>query len=197
MLIKNQPKTFIIALKGHPISEAQLCDCIESAKKFNWNIEISWGVDGRNINETHWKNIEVVPLLNKPTMSQIGTQGCFFSHWELWNKCIELNEPIIILEHDAIIQDYWPPLNADSIIKLHAHYKSKKVRIDEDTGSWTTSGHAYCLSPSHATTLINFSKRVGGIPVDILMGDKVVPVKHLGVPELVARQNLFSTTTTI
>ena len=29
----------------------------------------------------------------------------FFSHYNLWLKCIELNKPILILEHDAIITD--------------------------------------------------------------------------------------------
>ena len=29
----------------------------------------------------------------------------FFSHYNMWLKCIELNQPILILEHDAIIND--------------------------------------------------------------------------------------------
>jgi GR25 family glycosyltransferase involved in LPS biosynthesis len=197
MLINIQPKTFVIALKGHPISEAQLTDCLASAKKFNWNIEVSWGVNGRSINETLWKHIGVVPLLNKPTMPQIGTQGCFFSHWNLWQQCIKLNEPIVILEHDAIIQGKWEPLLIEDVVKLHARYKPKKIRYDEHTGNWSTSGHAYCITPRAVQSLIEFSKKVGGIPVDILMGDNVVNVTHLGTPELVARQNTFSTTTNI
>lgn len=28
----------------------------------------------------------------------------FYSHYNLWLKCIELNEPILVLEHDAIIK---------------------------------------------------------------------------------------------
>jgi GR25 family glycosyltransferase involved in LPS biosynthesis len=112
-------------------------------------------------------------------------------------KCIELNEPIVILEHDAIIQRKWESLLIKDIVKLHAHYKPKKIRYDEHTGNWSTSGHAYCITPQAAQSLIKFSKKVGGIPVDILMGDNVVNVTHLGTPELIARQNKFSTTTNI
>ena len=31
--------------------------------------------------------------------------GCFLSHYSLWKKCIELKEPIIILEHDVEFND--------------------------------------------------------------------------------------------
>lgn len=197
MLINSQPRTFVIALKDHAISEEQLQDCLRSASMYDWHIEVFWGVNGLTLSNNAWNNIGVNPLLNKPTMQQKGTQGCFFSHWNLWQKCIELNEPIVILEHDAIIQRKWESLLIKDIVKLHAQYKPKKIRYDEHTGNWSTSGHAYCMTPQAAQSLIKFSKKVGGIPVDILMGDNVVNVTHLGTPELIARQNTFSTTTNI
>ena len=35
------------------------------------------------------------PILKTPLTK--GEVGCFLSHWHLWNKCIEKNEPIIVL----------------------------------------------------------------------------------------------------
>jgi glycosyl transferase family 25 len=32
-----------------------------------------------------------------------GEVGCFISHYILWKKCIELDEPIIIFEDDGVI----------------------------------------------------------------------------------------------
>ena len=32
--------------------------------------------------------------------------GCFMSHYKLWKKCVELKEPIIILEHDVEFQTH-------------------------------------------------------------------------------------------
>jgi hypothetical protein len=55
MILETQPKTFVIAIKGHPVSESQLQDCLSSAEKFNWNINIFWGVDGRT---DLWKSAE-------------------------------------------------------------------------------------------------------------------------------------------
>jgi hypothetical protein len=198
MILKTQPKAFVIAIKGHPVSETQLKDCLDSAEKFNWNVEVFWGVDGRTITETVWEHEGIAPRLDKPTMSKPGVQGCFLSHWALWKKCVDLNEPIIILEHDAIIQGEWQPLELnDSIIKLHRYYKYKNPKYDEDTGLWSASGHAYCLTPAHATTLIKFVKNKGAFEVDRIIGDRVISFKHLGKPSLVERQNSFSTTENI
>jgi hypothetical protein len=198
MILQIQPKTFVIAIKGHAISEAQLKDCLTSAEKFNWNVEVFWGIDGRTITDNTWVNEGVFPRLDKPTMARPGVQGCFLSHWSLWKKCIELNEPIIILEHDAVIQGMWQPLEIKkSIIKLHRYYKQKNPKYDDDTGLWSASGHAYCLLPKHANILIEFVKNKGAFEVDRIIGDKVIPFKHLGKPSLIERQNSFSTTENI
>ena len=197
MILEKQPKTFVIAIKGHPVSESQLQDCLASAKKFNWNVEVFWGVDGRYISDQTWKNEEIFVRTDKPTIHRAGVRGCFLSHWSLWKKCIELNEPIIILEHDAVIQKKWELIElGDSIVKLHRHYAGKKVKYDVDSGNWSKSGHAYCISPFHAKILIEFVRRVGAYEVDIIMGDKVIPLRHL-TPSWVERQNSYSTTTNI
>lgn len=195
MILETQPLTFVIALKDHPVSESQLQDCLHSAVQHNWKVEVFWGVNGNTITDDCWKveNISTVRI-DKPTMSRPGVQGCFLSHWKLWNKCVEINEPIIILEHDALIMKKWDPLElSNSIIKLHRHYAGKKIKYDIDSGFWSKSGHAYCLSPEHASKLIKFVRNVGAFEVDILMGSKVVPVTHIK-PSWVERQNTFSTT---
>jgi hypothetical protein len=195
MILKKQPKTFVIAIKDHPVSERQLQDCLTSAKKFNWNVEVFWGVNGNTLTDHSWLDIDVKPLLNKPTMNRKGTWGCFFSHWKLWNLCVELNEPIIVLEHDAIIQESWRPIEIDnSMIKLHRYYKQKNPKYDDDSGTWSPSTHAYCILPSHAQRLINFATTVGGYETDRMMGSNVLPVDHLGKPSMVERQDSYSTT---
>ncbi len=195
MILREQPKTFVIAIKGHPVSEKQLQECLKSAKKYDWKVETFWGVNGNTITENTWKNEKIFPRLDKPTMGKPGVQGCFLSHWKLWNKCLELGEPVIILEHDAVIQGSWYPIEiGKAVIKLHRYYKEKNPKYDEDTGLWSPSGHAYCILPSHATLLINFVREKGAFEADRLLGNKVVDVIHLGKPSLVERQDSYSTT---
>jgi hypothetical protein len=198
MILETQPKTFVIAIKGHPVSESLLKDCLDSAEKFSWDIEVFWGINGSTLTETDWKNIGVIPLLSKPTMNRRGTWGCFFSHWILWNKCLQLNEPIVVLEHDAIIQESWKAIEIDSsMIKLHRYYKQKNIKYDDNSGIWSPSTHAYCILPKHAELLINFAKSIGGYETDRMMGNKVLSVEHLGKPSMVERQNIYSTTENI
>lgn len=195
MILNKLPKSFVIALKDHEISRQQLDDCLRSCKKFNWDVEVFWGINGRSVTDQSWNDIKVTPLYYKPTMNKPGTWGCFFSHWYLWNECIKINQPIIILEHDAIIISPWVSITIDeSLIKLHRNYKPKKIKYDNDSGVWTNSAHAYCLTPHHAETLINFVRTVGALPVDVLIGDKVLSFIHMDNPELVDRQNTYSTT---
>ena len=43
------------------------------------------------------------PILNTPLTK--GEVGCFLSHWKAWKQCIKLNEPILVLEDDAIVTE--------------------------------------------------------------------------------------------
>jgi glycosyl transferase family 25 len=196
MILQQQPKTFVIALKDHEISLNQLEDCKASANMHGWKVETFWGVNGRTITEEDWKKIQVIPVTDRP-----GQRGCWFSHFLLWNKCLELNEPIVVLEHDAVIQRPWEPLEIKkSMIKLHRHYRKDPMNRKWNhpvTGQWSPSTHAYCLLPEHAKKLIEAAKKIGCYNADVFLGDKIIGVELLGEPELVARQNTFSTTGTI
>lgn len=69
----------------------------------------------------------------------LGELGCFASHYSLWQKCVELNTPIIVLEDDVLILDHFKSFyhHADqfvakySFLWLHKNYRDdKKVIID-------------------------------------------------------------------
>lgn len=53
-----------------------------------------WGVKGPN---RLYSEDEIQSISNSP-----GILGCFYSHYRLWEKCAELNEPILIFEDDVI-----------------------------------------------------------------------------------------------
>ena len=192
MLIEKQPKTFVIVLDGHPISEKQYLDCVQSASRYGWKIDRFSAFYGNRLTDSDWQSIGVRCEVKKP-----GVKGCYMSHFHLWLKCISLNEPIVVLEHDAVIQSSWPELKINSaVIKLHNYYRdpTSHKRLHAVTGRWSHSAHAYCLTPEHAGVLIKKAREIGMIPVDVFLGDKIIDVEMLGSPELVSRQNTFSTT---
>ena len=99
------------------------------------------------------------PILKTPLTK--GEVGCFLSHWHLWNKCIEKNEPIIVLEDDAILTDKFD-VNEISKLKYDFVYlgwkeMDKSEEIDGELVKpvypyWTL---AYMIRPEAARVLVN------------------------------------------
>lgn len=59
------------------------------------------------------------PLATDPKMQKIlrpGVIGCFYSHYRLWQKCIELDEPIFIFEDDVIFEREYLPVTWDDVL---------------------------------------------------------------------------------
>ena len=168
----KQPKTFCIALKDHPRSTALLANCLSSAKIYNWNIEIFWGVSKNIITDQTWSDLNLNLAKEKKFRTIKGMQGCFLSHYHLWNKCIDLEEPIIVLEHDAIILEKFNVETDSDLIKLHTPIK--KIRWNDHTGNWSISTHAYLLNPTGASKLVQWSKENFGYNPDKTIGSKVL-----------------------
>ena len=47
---------------------------------------------------------------------RLGVMGCFHSHYRLWQKCVELNEPILIFEDDVIFERGWIPVEWQDVL---------------------------------------------------------------------------------
>jgi GR25 family glycosyltransferase involved in LPS biosynthesis len=100
--------TYIIALENNTTSQTQLKKCVSSLEKFNMPYSVFYGYDGTD-KETiktpeHLKNnsfMKTVKLYDQ--CLSITETACALSHIALWFKCLELNKPILILEHDALM----------------------------------------------------------------------------------------------
>lgn len=63
-----------------------------------------------------------------------GEKGCYASHYRLWQKCIELNEPIVVIEDDFIPSDnIKTSLNHIKEIAANFDY----IRIQDQVGEFT------------------------------------------------------------
>ncbi|ENM3911942.1 glycosyltransferase family 25 protein [Vibrio cholerae] len=101
--------------------------------------------------------------------------ACFASHYELWKRCVALNQPLIILEDNVDISDDFPtlidalnneinqfgyiklaatfPSNFNSITRLTEHYSLGQYRKK------TCGTTAYTLSPKAAKQLIQHAEK--------------------------------------
>lgn len=119
--------------------------------------------------------------------------ACFFSHYDLWKKCIQLDEPILILEHDAIFIRPFDPAKAlqaeCQIIGINdprgATRKSQDFheriqqrpqnvqpvpRIDKPEVPQGLAGNsAYIIKPGGAKKMLELVHEYGAWPNDAIM----------------------------
>jgi GR25 family glycosyltransferase involved in LPS biosynthesis len=108
---------YCIHKQGDEATRAPLEDAIESGKQFGINVIAHPGV---------YSDIEQLMsdeklFIHKEGAHKIhrrgrGVLGCFLSHYFLWKKCIELDQPIGVMEYDAI---FIKPLPGDILNKFH------------------------------------------------------------------------------
>lgn len=96
-------KAFVIKLKGIDISEALALDCIASGTEHGTEIIPFDGIYGEENIKLKTAEYGIRPYSEGMKKGRLGVKGCFLSHYTLWLKCLELDEPIIIFEHDAML----------------------------------------------------------------------------------------------
>ncbi len=149
-------KTFIITISSNKDSYFSTQQAIESAKKVGYkeNIEIFEAVlPNQWFKILPWKNDFL--KYDKPD----NVAACFASHYLLWQKCIELNEPILILEHDVIFKSNIPDIDFNMCVTLgrpsyllpyRLEYNETKNGLQPLTQKHFIGHHAYSLKPEAA-----------------------------------------------
>lgn len=108
-------KTFLISLSKNTSSVKSAKQTIQSAKDVGYTepIEHFEGILPNDWhNHIHHDGNDIFHIYRKPD----NVAACFASHYLLWKKCVELNEPILILEHDAIFKQNIPDIDFDMCI---------------------------------------------------------------------------------
>jgi hypothetical protein len=111
-------KAYCIYLPESDYSRQAAKRCMESARSFDLSVDIWPGVGPEDAIQTMvlhglkwtWANgnkapavCQVTGLKQHPYKTRDARMriGCSMAHYLLWRKCVELGEPILILEHDA------------------------------------------------------------------------------------------------
>jgi len=172
---KKTMKSFIIILKDNKTSEFYGNSAIESGKNYNWDLELFNAVDGRKESLSDY-NLKATSFSKKcsSAFNRPGVVGCFLSHYNLWIKCLKLNEPIGIFEHDVIFQKPFPNnVKFEEVLRLDQLTKGK----DHGTGEWWEGSHAYLITPAGAKKLVNWITLNGAWPSDVILGTSVVNIE--------------------
>ncbi len=188
-------KTFVINLKDRK-------DRIKKFKHLNDDFisyEIFNAINGYTISHTKLlrdgfdiDNNWIDPILN--TKLTKGEVGCFLSHWKIWEECIRLNEPVLILEDDAIITENF---SYDELYKIkkqqynliylgweemdyNEHIVIDNKFIIPKLPYWTL---AYMVTPESAKILLDNNIKKNIIPVDEYLLRMMKKLRPIGYKE--------------
>lgn len=71
--------------------------------------------EGRELYHTSFKGNPIDDEY-RASATRLGVMGCFHSHFRLWQRCVELNEPILIFEDDVIFERGWTPVEWNDVL---------------------------------------------------------------------------------
>jgi len=159
-------KAHIIYMPNVEVSKILANRCLESCDKVGQKACLYEGFDGTSgviKVPKHLENQSWVKWIKVTDHQQSVTElSCSLSHISLWVKCMEEDQPLIVLEHDAImVKAYNEHLIYNSIGYLGcSEQKSQKLfrptpNLSMINRNWhfINRAHAYCIDPPSAKKL--------------------------------------------
>lgn len=199
-------KAYVITILGHEYSEASAQRCIASGQAQGIDVDIFpaitpatvesllvqeqlvWGWANNNTEKTVCPitGLEQFPYTSKNLLVKV---SCSMSHYQLWKRCTELNEPILILEHDAVFVRPLPDIEFEGAIQINdprgggykgkqhsdimssrgtegMHSLTRKRPIDSNIPDGFSGNSAYIVKPWAAQQFIEAYKKYGIWPND-------------------------------
>jgi GR25 family glycosyltransferase involved in LPS biosynthesis len=114
------------------------------------------------------------PFQNRPL--QQNEVACFLSHINAWQKCIELNQPVIVMEDDAMINNQWNEALYQDLINEYdfvylQHNENEPSQVTSindliERPSYPYNMTTYCIKPTTAQSLLHMVNYSDFIPVD-------------------------------
>ncbi len=159
-------------------------------------------------------------LTHYETANHSNRVACMVSHMRCWKKAIDLNETIVVLEHDALfvkkfkpkdLTDQWKggiiglndPRGATRRSGMFHEKVSSSVGVqpvptidDMDVPQGLAGNSAYMISPKGAKKLLDKVREVGMWPNDALMNKQFFPWLEVVYPYYTTIQRGLKSTTT-
>ena len=189
-------KSFHIVLPGHELGETLGAKNIEIARSFGLDAHMHPGVRVETSFEQEFLKYNISKIASLE-MRLKGQQGCFLAHFQLWQKCLELNEPIVICEHDGVFVRPLPNniLDFEHVLRLEPfkHWKddyeeniknslNKEITIEKLPTEFKThyvGYYGYVIKPQGAKRLIKRAQYKGVKSVDRFVENTFVDIKSV------------------
>ncbi len=190
----DNPVAYIITLKGNTKSEELSARCQKSCSECGqpWQVWNAFdGTSGEIIYPEHAESQDHFSFLkqmnDRLTITEVAT---ILSHYSLWAHCVKIDEPIVILEHDAIMvnkyawHDGWNQINY--LGNLQQMQEGKWPSFPPHSAAtknykFLCRAHAYAIDPAVARQLVGHLIRFGlSAPADMLIRADLFPFVQTG-----------------
>jgi len=208
---------------GHAASESAAETCLRSITTTNSELtaEIFPAVTPDTMFDCEWRwpdrkrrtcdqtNLTLTAYKNLDVRRRI---ACAQSHWLLWQLCVGLNEPICVLEHDAVfVREFrtWNfkggaiSINSPIGATFGALLYDQALVDGENEIPWITNQNvpqglpgnsAYVIQPWAAQQLMDAQQKIGWWPNDAIMCRQLFPWLRAVKPYYTNLQSMPSTT---
>ena len=185
-------KAFIIYLKEVQSTVDSALECKRTCREHGLD---GWLMEGFTPSraDAFIKANNLKPYLPGPKLYNIkwqkgGVRGCMISHYHAWKKCIELDEKIVVLEHDSRVisetytEDFKDVLHLDGY-RWEADPYQDQVPFVEDfvhvrKGENQLKGtYGYVIKPRAAKRLIQGAHEDGLTASDMFVREKYVRIE--------------------
>ena len=192
-------KAFVITIENHEQSQQAASRCVKSGAKHGVTIETFTGYtpEDNPVQLAEQKGIPTTKFEEKYSRFD-RCLAAFLSHHALWEKAIDLNETILILEHDAVFVNSIPTIIKHPIVSLgkpsYGRYNTPRTLGEGPLVSkqYLPGAHAYVITPAGALDLVNKAKECAG-PTDIFINLDNFPYVQEVYPWPVEARDNFTT----
>jgi GR25 family glycosyltransferase involved in LPS biosynthesis len=186
---------YVITINGHGISEPMAKRCHESCEKVGMKSQRWEAFDGTKGNifaPKHLEGQKWVKWIKVVNEALAKTEVCtVLSHVSLWARCIEIDKPIVILEHDAVMMEkftHHPAFNAiiylGSIEQVQNNYWGS-IPIHGQLNQnyrFQLRTHAYSIDPMIAKRLLGDIVRSGiRTSIDVMIRADIYTILQFGI----------------
>jgi hypothetical protein len=190
----NDVEAYIITLRGNKTSEDLSKRCQKSCADVGMPFHV-WdafdGTSGDIIYPDHAENQQHYRWLKQMndylTITEV---AAILSHYSLWAKCCEIDKPIVILEHDAIMVSKYPWHNGWNQINYLGNLQQYQTGMYPDfpphaaatkNHKFICRAHAYAVDPAVSRQLVSHVIKFGlSAPADMLIRADLFPIVQTG-----------------
>jgi Glycosyltransferase family 25 (LPS biosynthesis protein) len=176
-------KAYVITVKGNETSERLARRCLESCYRVGMPAQPWEAFDGTGDSIVYPSHAEgqdhyrFIKQMN--TFLKRGEAAAILSHYSLWCRCVALDRPIVVLEHDAVMVKAYRAHNGFNQIGYLGNLQQLEEGRYPDFPPHSAASknhlficraHAYAIDPMVARSLVSHLIRYGmGAPADMMI----------------------------